>query len=218
MAKEKTIAVFDMDRTLLDSGRKLQADVLGAFGRCGVALTPEQVAVTDWYALARSYGIRKIKFDEAFNERRSWEESLRAGEAPLFEDAIPCLEALASGEVILALLTKSSREYTQAKIDYHGLGKYFGERVAVTPVTSKDKNLEAIELVRNLGRESISKAYFIGDRPEDVLVAPEVAREFKLDACGLYLNREREEVPEVVRGYRVIQNLHEARGIILDGR
>lgn len=215
--QKRKLAVFDIDGTLLDSGKKLEIDAISAFARLGRAVTTDDLRAHTWYELAAIHGITRDEFDASMDKRKSWEQSLRDGEAPLFDDAIPCLETLAKAGVALAVLTKSNVEYTDAKLKFHNLARYFGDRVAVAHVTSKSKDAEAIGLVKRIGPTFVSRAYFIGDRKEDVSVSEAVGREFGLDSEGIYLNRNDLAVPVEVAKYHQVKSLAEAPKIILGG-
>ncbi len=116
--------------------------------------------------------------------------------------------------MVLATLTKSLPEYTKAKLDYHGLNKYFEDRIAVTPVTSKSKSAEASELIEKIGLETINQAYFIGDRTEDVLVEKEINRDYELKTSGVYVNRLEKPIPQEITTYHSIKSLEELPKII----
>jgi phosphoglycolate phosphatase-like HAD superfamily hydrolase len=203
------VAVFDVDGTLIDSGMKLKTDALGAFQRLGVQVKPEQLN-GDWYAFASQYGISEKEFDREFDKRKSWEQSLRDGEAPLFPDTIPCLESLKARGVRLAVLSRSVPKYTLQKLDYHNLRNYF-EHIEVVDPKAASKASGALNLVSRLGPETISRAFFIGDREEDVNVIGDVSQNYEIDTRGVHVSRNHiilptdyqvnslGEVPELVR-------------------
>ncbi len=188
MVKQKSlVAIFDVDGTLIDSGRKLKMDVVNAFAGLGKIISPEEVS-GDWYRLAEQYGFSKEQFDEAFNHRKSWQQSLYDGECPLFNDTIPCLDALKQRGIRLAALSKSIPEYTFDKIDFHKLRRYFDDIETVHP-REKDKVRGALDLTSRLDPETIEKAYFIGDTPGDVTIARDVKKKYSLSTEGIYVCR-----------------------------
>lgn len=206
----KRLAVLDIDGTLIDSARKLRQDTIDAFERLGVkGITHEEIrSAKSWYELVEKYGLDKEKFDREFDKRKSWEQALRDGDAPLFEDTIPCLEQLASQGTILAALTRSFPEYTKAKLDYHGLSKYFKDRVAITPINAPSKEKEANQLIELVKRDNLlGKAYFVGDKAEDVTIAKSVQSRWNLNSTGIYLNRENVAISGEIRGYKIITSL-----------
>jgi|GEM_PF-1877909 len=213
---KKLFAVFDIDGTLLDSMPKMHADIIGAFSRLGYKITPEQItAQKGWYDLSSKLGVKKEDYDREFDKRKSWEESLRDGEAPLFRDTLPCLEKLAQQGVTLATLTRSLPEYTKAKLDFHDLNKYFGDRIAVTsPSKAKSKTNDAIELVKKINPAFLQSAYFIGDRAEDVTVAHDVEDAYQLTSSGIYVNRNGSSVPPEMSQYHIVRSLDEIPAII----
>jgi len=233
--KQRKVAVFDIDGTILDSMPKMRADIKSAFRRLGYTVNDEQIAQQKgWYGLAEALEIKRENYDLEFDKRKSWEQSLADGEAPLFMDTLPCLEDLASQGFILAALTKSDPKYTKEKIDYHKLNRFFGDRIAVTPVDQKSKKVEAIELIRRIGVSPYvsgikkgSPVYFIGDRVEDVIVAEDVYKasysnpgfqdglfESYIMTNGIWLNREGKSQPQELNDYRTIKSLAELPAII----
>jgi len=191
----QTAAIFDLDETLIGSGRKLQADVIQAFARLGYTIPPEQIG-KNWYKLAESYGISKEAFDEAFDKRKTWEQSLRDGEVPIFPETYKVLDELGQRGIRASLLSKSIPEYTQQKLDYIDLGKYFEQVLTIHP-KEPSKDPAAIEIIRKMNPSTIQRAYFIGDKEEDVVVEKAVNQEFKgyeLTAGGIYVNRQGEQL------------------------
>lgn len=215
MTKEDgLVAIFDLDNTLIDSGSKLRADFVGAMQRLGITMTPEEIRAGDWYKTAAKYGIPKEVFDKSFDQRKTWEQSLRDGEAPLFEDTLPCLETLASRGIRMGLLSKSIPEYTQVKLDYHNLGRYFEQVVTVHPKIP-NKIEGALEIMNKLGGEII-RAWFIGDKAEDVVIArevfenkPDYGSDTFFDTYGIYLNRNGLPIPQEVERYHKVKSLGE---------
>ena len=216
MENKHTVLVFDLDGTLIDSTPKLTGEVIRAFAKLGKDISEKQIIPNKrWYELAAQYGIPKEDFKREFDKRKSWEDSLRDGEVPLFSDALPCLETLLNRGVTLAALTRSAPEYTKAKMDFHRLEKYFEDRVAITPITAKSKRIEAIGLMERIGCESIKCAYFIGDRTEDIVLAKEISNLYDfIKTNGIYINREELPIPEEVRTYPAVKSLAEIHAII----
>lgn len=124
------------------------------------------------------------------------------------------MESLVRLDVTLALLTKSTPKYTKAKLDFYNLNKYFENRIAITPRTSESKEREALELIKNLNPEKILRAYFIGDKAEDVLVAPIIQDNYGVKSEGIYLNREGLDTPNEVISYFQIKTLNEIPNIL----
>lgn len=204
------VAVFDLDNTLIDSKEKLTADVVQTFARLGKTITPEEVS-GDWYALAKTYGIDREIFDREFGNRKTWQQSLEDREVPIFPETREVLESLKQREVRLALLSKSIPEYTEVKLDYFDLRKYF-EQVATVHPKVPDKNQAAVDLVSRLNPGTIDRAYFIGDKEEDVVAADVVGDKYELNSSGIYVNRKGEQLQK----YRSVKSLDEIPEIIFD--
>ncbi len=211
----KKVAIFDIDGTLINSKPKLNSDVKRAFYNLGYNLANEDIENSkNWYELAEQYGITRELFDKEFNKRKTWEQSLKDGEAPLFEDSIPCLERLYSEGVILGVLTKSTLKYTNQKLDFHKLRKYFEDRVAVTNIDEKSKRKEAISLINKINPTTVNSAYFIGDQIEDVIVEKDVQSEYELNTKGIWLNRNNKKIPKKLISYQQINSLEKLSLII----
>lgn len=220
------VAVFDMDNTLIDSARKLKHDVVDTFYRLGVNIPLAQIK-GDWYKLAESYGVDRNVFDKEFENRKSWEESLEAGEVPIFSDTVPCLEKLSQEGIRMAVLSKSIPEYTRAKLDYFNLNKYFEQVETVHPRVS-GKREGAINLIKRMNPSTIKETYCIGDKPEDVVIEKDIYRMgFKsltpfriipeIETKGIYLNRRKLKVPKEVRGNIRVASLKRVPKIIEKG-
>jgi len=205
---EKTLAVFDLDGTLINSKGKLVSDVVGAFNRLGVNIGPEEIHDKNWYTLAANYNISKEAFAKSFDKRESWQESLNRGKVSMYPDAKKCLDYLKDNGAHIALLSKSNPEYTRAKVDYFGLNEYI-QQIAISPVYAPSKNKEAAELVKKF--PDIDKAYFIGDSEGDVTIADYVHQKFKISTGGIYVNRENSAK---IQGYYNIHSLGEVPKII----
>lgn len=216
--QKKPAAIFDMDKTLLDSDMKLKTDVAQAMSRLGANIKPKEVQ-GDWYKLANSYGLNEDEFDKELDKRKSWKDSIRDGEAPLFKDVLPCLEELYKNNIKLGLLTRSTKDYTSTKIHEHGLEKYFNGNIEISPVgNNTEKHNEASKLIEKLNPEEISKAYFIGDKLEDVNISPYIQSSYKLSSEGILINRKNEELTEEAKNYKSLNSLEKIPEIIKDGR
>jgi len=113
-------------------------------------------------------------------------------------------------------LTRSNQEYTKAKIDHFGLGRYFQDRVEITPVKSKSgKHSEARNLIHKLNPSTESEIYFIGDKLEDVEVVDSIRDSYQLNANGIFLQRSEGEFPDGTKRYHQIRSLEEIPEIIL---
>lgn len=205
---EGTVIVPDLDGTLINSAGKLRNDVIEAFARLNVNIAPEEV-VGNWYSLTEKYGISRDKFDQSFDKRKTWKESLERGEISIFPETREFLEYLQKNGARLGLLTKSIPEYTDQKIDYFDLRKYF-ETVQTVHPREKSKLGGAIEIVRNLNPETIQEAYFIGDKEEDISVSKKIGRIYKINARGIYVNRE----GNTLNGYTNVNSLNKIVEVI----
>ncbi len=114
---QNKLVIFDLDGTLIDSEKKLEADVIGAMARLGTIITPEETH-QNWYELAAKYGFSQEQFDKALDKRKTWEQSLREGEVKIFPETHNTLSYLKDNGVRMVLLSKSTPKYTKAKLNH----------------------------------------------------------------------------------------------------
>ena len=100
------VGIFDLDGTLIDSNAKTQRDFVEAMARLGVDVTPEE-ALEEWEKVAERHSIPTDQLHKAFDERKSWEQSLQDGEVEIFPETHSVLEYLNNKGVKLALLSRS---------------------------------------------------------------------------------------------------------------
>ncbi len=185
------VAVFDIDDTLIHSSIKLNGDLIGIMKRCGVEITESEANANrkEWYEIPKKYGISRDKFDAEFNKRKSWEQSLKDGEAPLFPETHDVLSYLQKQDVRLAALSKSYKHLTALKLKHHDLAKYFERVISVTPNYGAVKKHGALYLIGELGPNKIQEAYFIGDKVEDAVLDKPIYDEFGIQSHGILVNR-----------------------------
>lgn len=206
----KQVMVFDLDNTLIDSGAKLTADIVGAFARLGHKVTQEEIArYKSWYEHAEAYGISKEIFDESFNKRKTWEQSLFDEEVPIFPETYNVLENLKRKNIRLSLLSKSLPEYTNLKLGYFNLNKYFEKVIAIHP-EKPSKLPGAIEIMEEFNPSSINESYFVGDKEEDVSISRDISKKYGFSSGGIYINREGDKLD----GYKNIKFLNELLEIV----
>lgn len=208
----RKLVVFDLDDTLLNSGKKVIADAVEAFHRAGYEVSEKQVRETEWFALAQSRGISPKNLQEQLNavkQEKPWAYAIKSGEVRLFPDTLPCLNELREMGIELAILTQSIPGLTDEKVGASGLREYFQDRIAVTPRDAPNKENEARELVRRLNPYF---ALFIGDKPGDVLVERALPSEIRRH--GVYIDRTCSPVPKELSTYIVISTLRDLPEIV----
>jgi len=212
---KQKFAIFDVDGTILDSKRRMARELVWTAEQLGIG-ADYNIALenyNNWNCFIDYYNIPKANFFGVEGQGKTWEQSLMEKEAILFKDTIPCLETLASRNVLLGVLTKSKPEYTWKKINYFGLKKYFGDRIVITNIKDQSKIDDAKRLVSQLNQR-ISSVYLIGDQLGDVIIAPEVEETFRINSNGIWLNRECSETPEILSKFPQINSLEELSKII----
>ncbi len=205
---KKKVAIFDVDGTLIDSKTKIIKDVINAFKRLGKSITPEQIR-GNWYDLANKYKISNKNFDNALSQRKSWEQALKNGDAPIFPETHRVLDKLKKKGVRMSILSKSTPRYTNTKLDYFDLKKYFEQVITINP-DSPNKTQGSIEVIEAMDPKTIQKAYFIGDKKEDVTIANDINEKYKLSTQGIYVNRQ----GETLEGFHNIRSLEGFLGLI----
>ena len=201
------VGIFDLDGTLINSNAKVRRDFIETMARLGVDVTHEE-SLEKWEKIAEKHGISADQLYKTFDERKSWEQSLKDGEVEIFPETHSILDYLRSNGVELALLSRSLPKYTDVKLDYFGLRRYFGAIETISP-SAPSKIRGARTLIEKINPEKIGHAWFVGDKEEDVSISRDIEREFGITSNGIYVNRNGGE-PKFERGnYRVIKSLED---------
>lgn len=201
------VGIFDLDGTLIDSNAKTRRDFVEAMARLGVNVTPKE-SLEEWEKVAERYGIPTDQLYEAFDERKSWKQSLQDGEVEIFPETHSVLDYLNNKGVELTLLSRSLPEYTNIKLNHFDLRRYFSAVETVHPsISSKIRG--ARTLIEKIDPKRINYAWFIGDREPDISISRDIKREFGITSSGIYVNRADIE-PSFERGnYHVIKSLED---------
>jgi len=218
--KQKRIAVFDLDGTLVDSDRLMSRELIETFKGLGVSITEEEASIEgkiDKYALASRYGFSRDALDESyrknFKSKYSLDDALDSGEIALYPETTRVLDALREDGVDLRLLSRATRESDALqKVNYLGLEEYFGDRIKVVS-GNQTKYQGALDLLK-MGQGQDGKVYCIGDRAEDVLIADDLTRNYQMNAQGIYVHRS--DSPDTnLAGYKRVKTLDEIPELVL---
>lgn len=226
--QEKTLAVFDIDGTLVDPGNKIRYDVEKAIQRvkAGIKVSDHlwKEYGKDWAKLSEQFGVDFEQVRAGLNppHRETWAESIAKGTVKLYDDVAASLNRVRDSKAYLAALTRSGVPETDQKVHGLGLEVYFPEREIVDVDKKKfpDKREAASRLVERIkGVREVERVYFIGDSEEDVEPAPFISDKFGMPTLGIHLIRKGKQMPTKAETdqYRIVPTLYDAARIILGG-
>lgn len=218
--KQKRIAIFDLDGTLVDSDKWMYRELIKTFNGLGISITEEEASIDgkrDKYALASRYGFGKNELDESYRKNvkgmYALDEALDLGQVTLYPETLEALDELRASGVILGLLPRATRESDiLQKIQHLGLEKYFGDRISVVS-NGHIKYRGALGLLEKTQGQN-GRVYCIGDRVEDVVIAGRLKRDNQIDARGIYVHR-LNSPDENLAGYKMVKTLDEIPELVL---
>jgi len=219
-AKQKRIAIFDLDGTLVDSDKWMSRELIETFNGLGVSITDEEANIDgkrDKYALASRYGFNKNELDESYRKNvkgiYTLDKALHSGQVTLYPETLEALDELKENGVVLGLLPRATREDDVfQKVKRLGLEKYFGNRISVVS-NGHTKYQGALDLLGKVQSQD-EKVYCVGDRAEDVVIAGRLKRDNRINAEGVYVHR-LNSPDENLAGYNMVKTLDEIPELVL---
>jgi len=204
--------LFDWDGTLVDSAEATYLCYRQLFQSFGLPFDRQRFQETyapDWYQTYRMVGLPDASWREA--DARWLEAYERQRKAPV-QGAAQVLERLAAGGAAQGLVTSGDRDRVTRELHELGFARYFSVLVcagdATRPKPAPDPLLAALaELDVPPG-----DAVFVGDSPEDVLMA-RAAGVFVVAVPGGFPNR---HLLAAARPDRLADSLPAALGLLLD--
>jgi len=179
--------LFDWDGTLADTAEASYRCYVRMFAEYGIAFDRDAYRRTyspDWYHTFRCVGLAEEVWADA-DER--WLRYFAEETVALIDGARDALEALGRHGVTRAIVTSGSRPRVERELVAHGLS--FAEVVCGTDTARKKPHPDPLQLaLSRLGVEP-SEAAYVGDSPEDVLMA-KAANVFAVAVPGAYPNRD----------------------------
>lgn len=163
--------LFDWDGTLVGSAdvsfRCFQSVLAGygiAFDRAVYAATYSP----DWRRTYTAVGLPEQRWSEA---DARWVEHYGRETTPLIEGAREAVDRLAEAPLAVGLVTSGDRVRVEKELSAHGLDRILGVVVCGPDTANKKPHPEALLLA--LGRLGVpaERAAYVGDSPEDVLMA-----------------------------------------------
>jgi pyrophosphatase PpaX len=204
--------LFDWDGTLIDSAGATYHCYRQLFEFFGLPFDRRRFRETyspDWYQTYRMVGLPDADWREA--DARWLEAYGRQRKEPV-EGAAQVLEQLSAGGIVQALVTSGDRGRVTRELQEVGFARYFSVLVcagdATRPKPAPDPLIAALA---ELG-VSANDAAFVGDSPEDILMA-RAAGVFVVAVPGGFPNR---HLLAAARPDHLVESLSAALDVLLD--
>ena len=181
--------LFDWDGTLADTAEasfrcyvRMLTDLVISFEREMYRRTYSP----DWYHTFRCVGLPEESWADA-DER--WLRYFAEETVALIDGARDAIEMLGRHGVTRAIVTSGSRPRVERELAAHGLREHFRDVVCGTDTARKKPHPDALHLALNRLGVAPSEAAYVGDSPEDVLMA-KAANVYAVAVPGAYPNRD----------------------------
>jgi len=180
--------LFDWDGTLVDTAEASYRCYVRMFADFGIPFDRDVYARTyspNWYHTFECIGLPRERWSDA-DER--W-LSYFAGETVALIDGVrDALDALGQRGIQRGIVTSGGRDRVERELAAHGVHLHFEHVVYGTDTERRKPHPEALQLcLQRLGVAPHEAAY-VGDSPEDVLMA-RAASVFAIAVPGGYPNR-----------------------------
>lgn len=181
--------LFDWDGTLADTAEASYRSYVRMFAELGIDFDRDAYRRTyspDWYHTFRCVGLPEERWADA-DER--WLRHFANETVELIEGARDALAALARHGVTQAIVTSGSRPRIERELDAHGLREHFRDVVCGHDTPRRKPHPDPLHLALSRLGVDPSEAAYVGDSPEDVLMA-KAANVYAVAVPGAYPNRE----------------------------
>ena len=198
--------LFDWDGTLLDSAEASYHCYVRLFSDFGIPFGRAEYQRTyspDWYHTFRCVGLPEEQWADA---DQRWLAYFAEEQLTLASDVRNALDRLDRHGITKAIVTSGSRNRVTRELVAHGIDHHFEHVVCGTDVEQKKPHPAALQLCLAQLGISAEKAAYIGDSPEDVLMA-RAANVFSVAVRGAYPNV---TALEAAKPDRIADNLSEA--------
>ena len=163
--------LFDWDGTLVDSAELSYDCYVRTFARFGIAFDRGRYQATyspDWMKTYQDVGLPREHWTEA---DRCWLDHYAAGRAPLLDGAAEALARLRNRDLLLGVVTSGDRSRVGREIAELGLGGFFAAFVGHGDYRERKPHPEGLQLALGRMGADPSEAAYVGDSPEDVMMA-----------------------------------------------
>ncbi|MBV9495795.1 MAG: HAD family hydrolase [Acidobacteria bacterium] len=179
--------LFDWDGTLVDTAEASFRCYVRMFASFGIEFDRETYARTyspNWYHTFECVGLAREHWSEADTR---WLAHFATETVSLLPSALPALDALRRHGVRRGIVTSGGRERVSRELVAHGVHEHFEHVVFGDDVPHKKPHPDPLHLcLSRLGIDAAHAAY-IGDSPEDVLMA-RAAGVYAIGVRGAYPN------------------------------
>lgn len=193
--------LFDWDGTLADTAEASFRCYVKMFADLGIVFDREAYERTyspNWYQTFRAIGLPESQWAEA---DRLWLAYFAEERTVLIDGVHDALDRLARLGIARAIVTSGGRDRVSRELAAHGIDRRFDHVVFGDDATNRKPHPEALHLCLQRLNVRPDEAAYVGDSPEDVLMA-RAANVLAVAVPGGYPNRLALEAakPDVMAG------------------
>jgi len=181
-------ALFDWDGTLADTAEATFRCYVRMFADFGIAFDRDAFVRSyspNWYQTFRTLGIPEHRWPEADD---AWLLEYAAERVDLIDGARDLIHNLDERGVAVGIVTSGTRDRVKRELEAHGLAPRVRECVFGSDVAEKKPHPAALSLCIDRLSIAASEAVYVGDSPEDMLMA-RAAGVYSIAVPGGYPNR-----------------------------
>jgi len=163
--------LFDWDGTLANSAEASYRCYVKIFGAFGIAFDREAFARTyspNWHFTYTALGLPREQWDEA---DRLWNRFYGEEPCTVVDGVAEALERLHRAGFVQGVVTSGERHRVGREIADFGLSRFFPVLVCSEDVANRKPHPESLDLALSRLNLSAADAAYVGDSPEDVLMA-----------------------------------------------
>ena len=181
--------LFDWDGTLADTAEASYRCYVRMFAEFGIAFDRDAYRRTyspDWYHTFRCVGLPEERWADA-DER--WLHHFAEETYELIEGVHELLGALAARGMRAGIVTSGSRPRIERELVQYGVAHHFHDVVCGHDTERRKPHPDPLHLALSRLGIAPSEAAYVGDSPEDVLMA-KAAHVYAVAVPGAYPNRD----------------------------